>query len=1155
MPYQFYKIRENNIGDIFSTDGEIPANAFHSSVYGYSHPVTHKPDITDKTRLIGNWVGDIDHKPKSKNPTQAEKDAAIDNSIKDAKATKAYLCAAKVPLESVALFISGGKGFHIVIPSDCFSAIPLPDLPSIYGIVARKIEAETGVKEFDKSLFNNYVKTIRCPNMRRANGHYKVQISWDELDEITPENYFDKCAAPRDLIKLTAPQENRKLMDLYLDAIFELKHEAEQAKFATIESADLALLGGQTPTCFKQLAAYENISVEHGGWNNAKQTAARGYVSGVIGDTELELIAQNFQSTRNPTPAGRLDELKTLVTSFAKAGKVFGCGYMLQILDKNPCKGCPLKQKCGEKQTVLNLINKVSSSPKHIAALIKAIKNSTGDERSKLGHTLCKSLAKGTPAKRSVDDAVAIAVANGVDEQAARGIVQGDVDSRTKQVRAANKITDFEGLQRVNVDGLSHDKIADLLLNEIETDRYFAMLLGETETVEVLVHDAYEHDDGSIEFLTYTENRVQPVTVKPKVFLMNLPMAAGKTTVATKVHSAIQNKLHTKFLEYKANLFKRDGNKLNPLTFAMSATITAHRTSLIKGLSERFNVANYQLIENKRDFTGSFATCVDSLPQFKIRNPFLIVDEAKQTLEHLTTSETAGSKSRGGRTDLYANFKACYESAIYTILLDADMDDLTVEWFRANGQGKEFVLFEMMEQAHQAKHTILTGGHDESRHKIIELLERGKRGVVACTSEIECLMSYKWLKSQGFTRSKANRILVLTGSNKGDARQAAFLANPTKESERYDLIIHSPVIGSGVSLENPNLTFSILMNTCVVPSNEALQMLGRNRCATDIFVSFGKPSNFYRVTDPQIFIDAEKERIAENHFAELNNGGFELESGQTVAEYAATLKESALTRLQAQITAKRNADLNDYENNLVLLAQLNGRTFDYSGAKKSDVTIKGLRDETIEEIVTNTFHATPIDAATLEKYELETALTQEQSNELKRFRVCEMAGTKDIDSVDVENHLNGDFSIVTSIESVMKPVSDLQAIDATNRKTFNKQASKVKEQRIFNEVFAMLSDQTFENYFKSGAVEQINLDQKKAVSICKILKKHHKELSGRADYSKIPKDAVRSAKCFLKKYGFKKAKSTGKYERNYTLFFDDKIALYVNNRAGLVGSS
>lgn len=352
-------------------------------------------------------------------------------------------------LDDVQLFSSGGKGFHVVLPIELFAGKTTSNLHKIYGKIVETTIAETGMTGVDLQLYRNKKQLIRLPNMKRSNGCYKVPIYWNELDKITPKNYYEFCSKPRDLLLVAAPTApNRNLVKLFNDAVSDLHYLEKLEKFEVFENIDFEVLAGQTPSCLKHLINYENLNKgASGGWNFAKQTAARSYASGLINDEQLELFALNFQSKKQPTFVSRLAEVKAIIKSFSQQGKGFSCGYALHLLDKNPCGGCPMKSKCND----ANLLHKTSLNKKHIAAVVKALKTAKGKLKQGLERNLCNSVAKGVPSRQSVNDAVSFVVKHGVDEAWAREIVQDSVDDRIRLMKSANRITNFDGLKRVSI--------------------------------------------------------------------------------------------------------------------------------------------------------------------------------------------------------------------------------------------------------------------------------------------------------------------------------------------------------------------------------------------------------------------------------------------------------------------------------------------------------------------------------------------------------------------------------------------------------------------------------------------------------------------------------------------------------------------------------
>ena len=106
------------------------------------------------------------------------------------------------------IFASGGKGFHILVPEECFLTKPpktgLAFLPAIF----KEMAYELAVESMDFRVYTaRRGRMLRCHNVQRPNGLYKVQISYEELVSLvevyrmSPDaaeaKYKEICSAPR----------------------------------------------------------------------------------------------------------------------------------------------------------------------------------------------------------------------------------------------------------------------------------------------------------------------------------------------------------------------------------------------------------------------------------------------------------------------------------------------------------------------------------------------------------------------------------------------------------------------------------------------------------------------------------------------------------------------------------------------------------------------------------------------------------------------------------------------------------------------------------------------------------------------------------------------------------------------------------------------
>lgn len=128
-------------------------------------------------------------------------------------------------IEQARFFASGGKGFHIEIPAECFQP-KVPEagttwLPYIYRSVAESLMVDT----LDLNVYTGKRgRQWRTTNVERENGNYKVPLTVDEALSMTPELYAVLVSEPREVPPPTPPTLNVKF-----SMLFERSKEKTQA--------------------------------------------------------------------------------------------------------------------------------------------------------------------------------------------------------------------------------------------------------------------------------------------------------------------------------------------------------------------------------------------------------------------------------------------------------------------------------------------------------------------------------------------------------------------------------------------------------------------------------------------------------------------------------------------------------------------------------------------------------------------------------------------------------------------------------------------------------------------------------------------------------------------------------------------------------------
>ena len=179
-----------------------------------------------------------------------------------------------VDLTMLRLFATGGRGFHIEVPWECF--IPKPPkngmqrLPAIY----KEIAFELFVDTLDMRVYSGRKGRMwRTPNVVRENGKYKVPVTVDESLSMTATDYQLLCSTPREAPSITPPLLCQKLAVLYAKASGKIESAAKRKKGAKKDFELLARFKGQFPPSLAKILAGEGTAENVGFHQIALQVA------------------------------------------------------------------------------------------------------------------------------------------------------------------------------------------------------------------------------------------------------------------------------------------------------------------------------------------------------------------------------------------------------------------------------------------------------------------------------------------------------------------------------------------------------------------------------------------------------------------------------------------------------------------------------------------------------------------------------------------------------------------------------------------------------------------------------------------------------------------------------------------------------------------
>jgi len=226
--------------------------------------------------------------------------------------------------ESLELYFSGCKGFHIGIPCSCFGARPEVDLPMIFKKMAKVIAGDI---EIDTAIYEKN-RLWRIPgSINGKSGLYKIPLTIDELLRLRPEDIRKLAQNKREISfpkEAASSTPSRKLANLYESS----KQRAHQPNPCPKHQETLKAIR----PCINKLME----GLQNGKRNEAGIRLAVFYKNQGTNQDQvlLDLLSWN-QKNRPPLPNG---EIESIVKSAFTGNYAYGCNdELLKSLCKTDC--------------------------------------------------------------------------------------------------------------------------------------------------------------------------------------------------------------------------------------------------------------------------------------------------------------------------------------------------------------------------------------------------------------------------------------------------------------------------------------------------------------------------------------------------------------------------------------------------------------------------------------------------------------------------------------------------------------------------------------------------------------------------------------------------------------------------------------------------
>lgn len=280
-----------------------------------------------------------------------------------------------------------------------------------------------------------------------------------------------------------------------------------------------------------------------------------------------------------------------------------------------------------------------------------------------------------------------------------------------------------------------------------------------------------------------------PSPEKAELVALRAPMGCGKTTL---VAQALKQRRAT------------DPNP--PRVLALT-----HRLSLCSKLADEFELrcADAPLKAGEEGKTYGQALCVDSLCASSAvrfnprdwRGAVVVIDEADQVLRHLLMAE--GTTVAQRRVAVLRNLQQVLSEASQVVIASAQLDDTVLKVFEGLCDSRAYLI----RSEHQPAAGRVLVNHESRetwRFALVDHLQRQQRiWITTSAQQAGMANSAQNLAREVLEHWPKARVLVVDAETMADEGHDAsrFAAEPVAMASVYDVVISTPAISSGLSID------------------------------------------------------------------------------------------------------------------------------------------------------------------------------------------------------------------------------------------------------------------------------------------------------------------------------------------------------------------
>jgi len=452
----------------------------------------------------------------------------------------------------------------------------------------------------------------------------------------------------------------------------------------------------------------------------------------------------------------------------------------------------------------------------------------------------------------------------------------------------------------------------------------------------------------------YISNAMDELTKLDGVILIRSDMDTGKTTFVEQQIKHLERKL---------------GRPVRVL-------VVSHRKSLIANLAKRFDFQSYEGLHSDQMRQAEKLICTANslhkllypeLPQYDV----IIIDEIEQVLMHFI-----GKTLRGKAVKPYCILCHFILNAECVIGLDAHATETAYRYFKDIRDDVHFIVNTYRQM--RGKMNIIAEEESWLTRLIDRIEQANKPIVVACDSRKKVEHLADLLEQQGI-----HNIKKIHSGNSSSLENQAFLTNINDELPKYQVILHSPTIGTGVDIKADVDSVFGCFTSGKLTAEEQHQMLGRCREAKTFFVYFKHIKHDLPTDADNIYTRHYENLIRTSDSCELDFAG----------KPETTVSQERFLRFASRITAARNYNMNHASRRFRQLADTNFVVEEmmYAGSDQCE-RLKAIQEQRAEQMKALILTARPVDQQAYEAYKNAGAITDEIEAGYTRWSIEDFFG-------------------------------------------------------------------------------------------------------------------------------------------------------------------